>query len=173
MGIHNANSWKKRKQNHGNWRFTLEHIGREFRKFYPLADTPARLARSIQKSVGGRQRCAADMRCTRMGAVAWGSPSEYPTRHFTTRSDQGDGKRRGRHRHCSIAFVSAQGGDSAISLCRCICWCPTFVRQIATTRNAISPYARRGPDTKQTSDAIQAKISMRASSSAQLGRLAV
>jgi hypothetical protein len=77
-----------------------------------------------------------------------------------------DGPRRreaaGRHRHCSIAFVSAQGGDSAISLCRCICWCPTFVRQIATTRNAIFPYARRGPDTKQTSDAIQAKISTRA-----------
>jgi hypothetical protein len=52
--------------------------------------------------------------------------------------------------------------DSAISLCRCICWCPTFVLQIATTRNAVFPYARRGPDTKQTSDAIQAKISIRA-----------
>jgi hypothetical protein len=29
-------------------------------------------------------------------------------------------------------------------------------------RNAVFPYARRGPDTKQTSDAIQAKISIRA-----------
>jgi hypothetical protein len=48
--------------------------------------------------------------------------------------------------------------DSAISLCRCICWCPTFVLQIATMRNAVFPYARRGPDTKRTSDAIQAKI---------------
>ena len=47
-------------------------------------------------------------------------------------------------------------------MCRCICWCPTFVLQIATTRNAVFPYARRGPDTKQTSDAIQAKISIRA-----------
>ncbi len=33
------------------------------------------------------------------------------------------------------------GGDSAISLCRCICWCPTFVLQIATTRNVVFPYA--------------------------------
>jgi len=77
--------------------------------------------------------------------------------------------------HITTAAHSARGAiycvaDSAISLCRCICWCPTFVLQIATTRNAVFPYARRGPDTKQTSDAIQAKIS---SSVVQLGRIAV
>jgi hypothetical protein len=48
--------------------------------------------------------------------------------------------------------------DSAISLCRCICWCPTFVLQIATTRNAVFPYARRGPDTKRTSDPFKQRF---------------
>jgi hypothetical protein len=67
--------------------------------------------------------------------------------------------------HITTAAHSARGAiycvaDSAISLCRCICWCPTFVLQIATTRNAVFPYARRGPDTKQTSDAIPTKISI-------------
>ena len=69
--------------------------------------------------------------------------------------------------HITTAAHSARGAiycvaDSAISLCRCICWCPTFVLQIATTGNAVFFYAQRGPETKQTSDAIQAKISIRA-----------
>jgi Transposase IS116/IS110/IS902 family len=54
-----------------------------------------------------------------------------------------------------VTNVSAQGADSAISLCRCICRYPTFVRRIAATRIAIFRLSSRwGPDTKQTSDAI-------------------
>jgi hypothetical protein len=53
--------------------------------------------------------------------------------------------------------------DSAISLCRCICWYPTFVRRIAATRIAIFRLSSRwGPDTKQTSDAIPIETAARA-----------
>jgi len=44
--------------------------------------------------------------------------------------------------------------DSAIELCRYICWYSTFVREIAATHTAIFHQSRLGPDTKQTSDAI-------------------
>ena len=74
--------------------------------------------------------------------------------------------------HLAIYHERERVRDSAISLCRCTCWCPIFVLQIVTTRNAVFPYARRGPDTKQTSDAIQAKISIKAFF-ISTGRLAV
>ncbi len=38
-GTRDANR-KKEKNQSGNWRFTLEHLGRELRKLYPPADTP-------------------------------------------------------------------------------------------------------------------------------------
>jgi hypothetical protein len=62
-----------------------------------------------------------------------------------------------------VTNVSAQGADSAISLCRCICQYPTFVRRIAATRIAIFRLSSRwGPDTKQTSDAIPIETAARA-----------
>jgi hypothetical protein len=31
---------RRRKEKRSDWRFTMEHIGRELRKLYPPADTP-------------------------------------------------------------------------------------------------------------------------------------
>jgi hypothetical protein len=36
-GTHDANSYKERRS---DWRFTVEHIGRELRKLYPPVDVP-------------------------------------------------------------------------------------------------------------------------------------
>jgi hypothetical protein len=31
---------RRRKEKRSDWRFTMEHVGRELRKLYPPADTP-------------------------------------------------------------------------------------------------------------------------------------
>jgi hypothetical protein len=94
VGIHNANSWKKGKRIPVIGGSPWNTLGGNSENFI-RPRTPRRACPLYSHgNVGGRRRCAADMRCTRMGAVEWGSPSEYPTRHFTIRSDQGDGKRR-------------------------------------------------------------------------------
>jgi hypothetical protein len=153
---------EKRKTNSGNWRFTLEHIGRQLRKLYPPADTPpglpALFTRERRRETAMRRRHAMH----EDGGRRVGFAVRIPNPTFYNSFRPGRWQAAERHRHCSIAFVSAQGGDSAISLCRYIGLYPTFVLQTATTRNAVFPYAQRGPDTKQTSDAIQAKISIRA-----------